>query len=92
MEKEIITLDGVDYKVFYITIKGKEICVAEEKLNDYILECIDNNTYTNRIIAVDEMFGYVVPQEFADSENEEDIVKSITDIIMMDDPTLTEFC
>lgn len=91
MEKVVISLNGQDYKLFYITINGKEVCVAEDKLNEYIMDCIDNNNYTSEIINVDEMFGYVVPQELADKENEDEIVIYVIDVIKEDDPNLSEF-
>lgn len=73
-------LHGKNFKLFELSICGKEIIVAEEKLNVYIEKCIDNGEYDNEVQNLDLMFGYYVPQEIADTLNEDKIKKSIEDV------------
>lgn len=81
MEKEIVNINGTEYKLFHIEVNGEPMCVGEQKLNDHILDCLENNTYTGKLVAVDERIPYFVEQEIADTENEEAIVKHILELI-----------
>lgn len=77
---EYISVNDTEYRLFHLTIDGKEYCCAEEKLDKFIEKCIENNQYHN-VSYIDERYEYVVPQEIADTENDEEIIESIADVI-----------
>jgi hypothetical protein len=77
---EKVKLDNETYRLFHITIYGQEVCVAEEKLEKHIQNCLDNDTY-HSVEWIDNKYGYYVSQDIADTENEESIKKSVIDII-----------
>lgn len=80
MEIINVKLHGKKFKLFKIEVFGEKIIVAEEKLNNYIEKCIDNGGYYSDVKKIDEMYGYYVPQEIADTLNETYITMSIEDV------------
>lgn len=80
MEIKRIEINGKTFRMFYLKIKGEYMNVAEEALDDYILEQVENEQY-DKVKHIDEQYGYYVPQEVADTENEDDIRESIEDEI-----------
>ena len=80
MKIKNINVLGNTYRLFELNINGKLICVAEEKLEDFIQSCIDNEKY-HFVENIDEMYEIYIPQEIADTENEKDIILSVLDII-----------
>lgn len=79
MRIEKITINGREFRLFYVTIEDREICVAEERLNTFIEECIFFNKY-HFVEKIDNMFEYYIPQDIADEENEQEILISIKSI------------
>lgn len=75
-----IEIDGRTFRMFNLEIKGVFMNVAEEDLNQYIEDCIEHERY-HKVQHIDEQYGYYVPQEVADTENEDDIRESIEDVI-----------
>lgn len=80
IEKVVSAVNNCTYRLFYITINGTDYCVAEEKLDRHITQCIGNNLY-DLVQGIDERFAYVVPQEIADTEDVYCISKSIAEIL-----------
>lgn len=80
IEKVVSPINNCTYRLFYITIDNRQICVAEEDLDRHITQCIDNNSY-DLIQGIDERFAYVVPQEVADTEDVYCISKSVADLL-----------
>jgi hypothetical protein len=80
MEIQKIKLNDETYRLFHISIDDKHLCVAEEKLEKYIQNCIEDDTY-HKVEWVDELYGYYVDQTIADAEDEEKIIQSIIDIV-----------
>lgn len=80
MEIESVSLMGKNYRLFHLNINGNPVCVAEEKLENLIQDCIEKDLY-HLVQYVDERYGYYVSQDIADTENEESIKKSVIDII-----------
>lgn len=80
MTIEYVSVNDFEYRLFHLTINGKVYCCAEEKLDNFIEECIENNQY-HFVSHIDERYEYVVPQEIADTENDEEIIESIADVI-----------
>lgn len=78
IETIISPIDHQTYRLFHICIGNERICVAEEKLEKHIKECIDNKVY-DMIVGIDDRYAYYVPQDIADTENEEEIVESVVD-------------
>jgi hypothetical protein len=87
MQVELVKIDEGDYihtfKLFHIEIYGKEYCVAEERLDNYIIEQIEDGHY-HFVEEIDDRYSYVVPQEIADTEIENEIIESIKSIIDVD--------
>lgn len=86
---ERITLDGQTFRMFELVIAGSVMKVAEEKLDEYILEQIATEQY-HKVRHIDEQYGYVVDQEIANTENEQEIRESIEDI-MDDDAWINKY-
>ena len=78
-----VVINDVTYRLFHLTIDGKHLCVAEEKLEKYIQKCIDEDAY-HKVEWIDNQYGYYVSQDIADTENEEQIKQSVLDIIDVD--------
>lgn len=74
-------INGHIFKLFEISIGHQVLIVAEERLNQYIEKCIENNEYVDEIVDIDSLYSYYIPQEIADTLNEEEIVASIKDVI-----------
>jgi hypothetical protein len=81
MRTEIVELNGQEFKLFYVMFDNEEICVAEEKLDNYIEECIENDLYYGKVRAVDEMYAYCVAQCVADTDDEQEIIDELKVII-----------
>lgn len=85
-----IEIDGVQYRIFEDVVlfprtkNEVSVNVAEQALDNCIMQKIDNEKY-HEVRGVDETYGYVVDQEIADSENEDDIRESIEDIYDADE-------
>lgn len=85
-----VEIDGVQYRIFedvvlFPNTKNEvSVNVAEQALDDRIMKKIANDEY-HKVRGVDETYGYVVDQEIADSENEDDIRESIEDIYDKDE-------
>lgn len=80
MEIKTIEYNGAQYLIFIINIGGQYYSCAEEKLDNLIVEHIENDMY-HLVEHIDDMYGYVVPQEIADTQNENEIIESIKDAI-----------
>lgn len=80
METLKINLNNNVYRIFFVEINGSTIGIAEEKLEKYISQCIENGHY-EEVCDVDSKYLYYVPQEIADSENENEIIESIKDVL-----------
>lgn len=80
MEIQKITINGISYRFFFININDLCLCVAEEKLENFIQDCIDNDLYDS-VRWIDELYPYYVEQSVADTEDEEKIKQSILIII-----------
>lgn len=80
IENVVSKVNGNTYRMFRITIKGKNYCVAEEKLEEHITDCIEKNLY-HLVQGIDESFGYYVPQDVADTEDVLVITRSMEDVI-----------
>lgn len=84
MRVEFVHIEDGDYlhtfKLFHIEIDGTEYCVAEERLNDFIEQQIEEECYS-LVEEIDDRYEYYVPQEIADTQNENEIIKSIKDVI-----------
>lgn len=83
MEIERIFLNGVYYHLFHININGKHLCVAEEKLERFIQYCINIDAYDS-VQWVDELYGYYVDQDIADTADEEKIKQFVLNILDKD--------
>lgn len=85
-----VEIEGVQYRIFEgVTLfpgtkNEVSVNVAEKALDDCIMQKIENEEY-HEVRAIDETYGYVVDQEIADSENEDDIRESIEDIYDADE-------
>ena len=79
MRIEKTTINGREFRLFYVTIEDREICVAEERLNTFIEECIFCDKY-HFVENIDNMYEYYIPQDIADGENEQEILISIKSI------------
>ena len=77
---ERITLDGQTFRMFKLVIKGSVMKVAEEKLDEYILEQVATEQY-HKVRHIDEQYPFVVAQCIADLEDEEEIREEIEAII-----------
>ena len=85
-----VEIDGVQYRIFEDVVlfpntpKEVSVSVAEKALDNCIMQKIENEEY-HEVRAIDETYGYVVDQEIADSESEDDIRESIEDIYDADE-------
>lgn len=81
MEITKVELDGMEFRLFYIDIKGEQVVVAEEKLEIFMQKAIQNDRWSGKIRDIDERYGYYVDQDIADREDEDEIRESILDIM-----------
>ena len=84
MERIKVTLYGEDYLLFrFIAFQGtpreETVTVAENRLNALIEKRIDENRYPE-VRAVDEMYGYYLPEE-VDINDEHEIRESIESVM-----------
>ena len=70
------------FKVFPGTPHEQTVTAAEHALDSLIEDCIQRNRY-HEVQAVDEMYGYVLPEEI-DTTNDHDIRESIEDVVELD--------
>lgn len=82
MEIEKINLNGHEFRMFRVLINNESFLVAEEKLENYIQQMIENDRY-HIVQHIDEMYAIYIPQEVADTENEVEIIKSVIDVLNM---------
>ena len=80
MQIEKIMLEGNEFRLFHVVINNETYVVGEEKLEKYIQQMIANDRY-HFVQHVDEMYGMYIPQEVADTENEESIIQSVSDVL-----------
>lgn len=80
MEIEKINLNGHEFRMFRVLINNESFLVAEEKLEEYIQEMIENDRY-HFVQHIDEMYAMYIPQEIADTENGENIIQSVSDVL-----------
>ena len=78
-----IEIDGRTFRMFNLEIKGVFMNVAEEDLNQYIEDCIENERY-HKVQHIDEQYSFVVAQCIADLEDEEEIRGEIEAVIDAD--------
>ena len=83
MEKEIVRIFDVDFRLYHVTIGKQKFCVAEENLDTLINKHIDSDNYS-MVRHIDERYGYVIPQAIADTENESIIVSYLKSILFID--------
>lgn len=81
MKRTIVELDGIEFVLFELEVFGDVVSVAEERLNTYIEEQIEKDRY-HKVSHVDETYAYYVPQEIADTNNEDEIRMSVEDAIL----------
>ena len=84
MQIELVKIINGDivfiFRLFHIKIDNKNYCVAEERLNTFIEQQIENNHY-HIVENIDDRYNYFVLQEIADTENEEYILQSIKEVL-----------
>ena len=80
MEIEKIELQGNEFRLFYVTIHNEQYVIAEEKLENYIQEMIEQERY-HEVENIDTMYAIYIPQEVVDTENEVEIIKSAIDVL-----------
>lgn len=80
MEIIKVEIDGKDYRIFNLKINGEYMNIAEESLDECVLECVAKEQY-HKVKHIDEMYGYVVDQDIADAENEDEIRECVEDMI-----------
>lgn len=80
MQIEKIMLEGNEFRLFHVFINNESFIVAEEKLENYIQQMIENDRY-HIVQHIDEMYAIYIPQEVADTENEESIIQSVNDVL-----------
>ena len=71
-----ISIHNRKFRLFELEIRGKTETVAEERLNQYIEECIEEGLY-HEVRDIDELYNYYVPQEIADTLDENEIRNSV---------------
>lgn len=75
-----VEIDSQEYRLFEVNIgNGIVVTCAEEKLDNKIQEKIEQERY-HEIRHIDEMYGYVIPQDVLDTNDEQDIIDSIVDV------------
>lgn len=84
MEKEIVRIFDVDFRLYHVTIGKQKFCVAEENLDNLINKHIDSDNYS-MVQHIDEKYVYVIPQAIADTENESTIVSYLQSNILIDE-------
>lgn len=75
-----VELDGRTFRMFNLEIKGVSMNIAEENLDQYIQDCIENEQY-HKVRHIDEQYPFVVAQCIADLEDEDEIREEIEFII-----------
>lgn len=75
-----VELDGRTFRMFNLEIKGVSMNIAEENLDQYIQDCIENERY-HKVQHIDEQYAFVVAQCIADLEDEDEIREEIEFII-----------
>lgn len=88
MKKITVEINGVEYRLFEITVfkdtpNEATIIVAEERLNKKIESMIFIEQY-HKVRDIDQMYGYYLPQEIADDECEFEMVDSIESVMRED--------
>ena len=78
-----ISIHNLQFRLFELEIRGKMETVAEERLNQYIEECIEEGLY-HEVRDIDELYNYYVPQEIADTLDENEIRNSVEDAMDID--------
>lgn len=78
-----ISIHNLQFRLFELEIRGKMETVAEERLNQYIEECIEAGLY-HEVRDIDELYNYYVPQEIADTLDENEIRNSVEDAMDID--------
>ena len=53
-------INGHIFKLFEISIGHQVLIVAEERLNQYIEKCIENNEYVDEIVDMDSLYSYYI--------------------------------
>lgn len=80
MQIEKIKLNGHEFRMFHIVVSNENLIVAEEKLENYIQEMIEQERY-HEVEYIDTMYAIYIPQDVADSENEKNIIQSVSDVL-----------
>jgi len=78
-----IEIDGRTFRMFNLEIKGTMMNIAEENLDQFVQDCIENDQYY-KVQHIDEQYPFVVDQCIADLEDEEEIREEIESIIDAD--------
>ena len=78
-----VELNGRTFRMFNLEIKGVFMNIAEENLDQYIQDCIENDQY-HKVSHIDEQYPFVVAQCIADLEDEDEIREEIEAIIDAD--------
>ena len=86
-----VTIEKENFNIYVVTIQGEEVNVAEPRLEDKMIELIENDKYCesykcsingkeSSITEVSDLYYYV----FGDTENlnpsEEEVIESISDV------------
>lgn len=75
-----VELNGRTFRMFNLKIKGVYMNIAEENLDQYVEECIENDLY-HTVRHIDEQYPFVVAQCVADLEDEDEIRDEIEAVI-----------
>lgn len=78
-----VELNGRTFRMFNLEIKGVFMNIAEENLDQYIQDCIEQDQY-HKVSHIDEQYPFVVAQCIADLEDEDLIRDEIEAIIDAD--------
>ena len=78
-----VELNGRTFIMFNLKVKGVYMNIAEENLDQYVEECIENDLY-HTVEHIDNQYPFVVAQCIADLEDEDLIRDEIEGIIDAD--------
>ena len=85
-----VQIKNKSFKIYVVTYKGKEVNVAEPKLEQAVLECIEVNEFCDNcasingkpcmVSEVSDLYYYVFDDYGNDNPTEQDIIVSIADV------------
>jgi len=85
-----VQIKNKSFKVYVITYEGEEVNVAEPKLEQAVLECIEVNEFCDNcasingkpcmVSEVSDLYYYIFGDENNNNPTEQDIINSIADV------------